>query len=195
MNINASTIIWYAKHYAEKLGLWGLLGSTFLVLSYFYYQANVIQVREQTAVLHAEKIAAEAKQTQPVTEIEPEVTAPDESDITHFYQRFPQVEALPKVLGSINAIAKQHKITLNSGDYKLDKLKTKRNAIPKTLTKYQISFPVVGRYRNIRLFTQQVLQKLPGIALTDMQMKREQTTDAQLEATLVYVLFVKGEAW
>jgi len=195
MKLNLSLLSWYVTYYAKKLGLWGWLGLVLMLMSYIVHQAEVKTVRTSTEQLVTQKVLAEAQSgNQPLQTETPEALESHSNDIEDFYNRFPNVEALPAVLETMNQLAAKQGIVLNSGDYKLDKLK-KSNSMPKTLTKYQISFPVLGDYKKIRRFTANVLNKLPGVALTDMQVKRENTTDQQVEASLVYVLFVKGKQW
>lgn len=196
MSLNAASITWYLLHYAKKLGLWGWLGCLLMLLSYSYYQTDVKALDAETAALAVEKVQAEQRLKMPGQQTTTEEThEANDEDIASFYERFPLAEAMPEVLQTINELAVKQKIALNSGDYKLDKLKLNSQPAPKTLTKYRISFPVSGHYRNVRRFTAEVLNKLPGIALTDMQIERENTTDNQIEANVVYVLFVKGKAW
>lgn len=196
MKLNAATITWYFLHYAKKLGLWGWLALLLILLSCSYYQTDVKSLEAETALLIMEKERAEQRLQMPVQdEIVDEVPGVSGDDVTDFYDRFATVDAMPEVLQTINTLAAKQKIALNSGDYKLDKLKLNSSPVPKTLTKYQISFPISGGYRNVRRFTADVLNKLPGIALVDMQIKRENTANNLVEASLVYVLFVKGESW
>lgn len=194
MNLNFANLYWYAAHYAKKLGIWGLLGLLLIIGSSIFYISKIPPLNESTEALILAQQVAQSQGNDAVVQQEAPPVQNTAEEIATFYERFPEAERLPEVLATINQLANQQKIVLNSGDYKLNKIK-QTSANHKTLTKYEITFPVKGPYPQIRTFVADVLEKLPAIALTDIQMNRESTMDSSVESKLVFTLFVKGEAW
>lgn len=196
MTLNFANFYWYAAHYAKKLGIWGLLGLLLIIGSSFFYISKIPPLNESTeALILAHQQIAQSQDNDASAQQEVPPVQNTAEEIATFYERFPEAVRLPEVLATINQLANQQKIVLNSGDYKLNKIKQTSAANHKTLTKYEITFPVKGPYTQIRTFVANVLEKLPAIALTDIQMSRESTMDSSVESKLVFTLFVKGEAW
>lgn len=195
MNLNFANLYWYVAHYAKKLGIWGLLGLSLIIGSSFFYISKIPPLNESTEALVLAHHVAQSQDNVDTAQQEAVPVQNTEEEIATFYERFPEAKRLPEVLATINQLADQQKIVLNSGDYKLNKIKPTSASNRKTLTKYEITFPVKGPYTQIRTFVADVLEKLPAIALTDIQMSRESTMDSSVESKLVFTLFVKGEAW
>jgi Tfp pilus assembly protein PilO len=110
-------------------------------------------------------------------------------DVTAFYQLFPAGATLPMQIELIEKIALKQKIVLNRGDYKLTKAKQGQ------LMRYEIIFPLVGSYTQIRQFIIAVMQRIPALALSDMQIKRENVATTSVQARLVFTLFLQGDSW
>jgi hypothetical protein len=89
-------------------------------------------------------------------------------------------------------ISNQHKIALNSGDYKFNKVIEKNELGDKKLTKYEVILPIKGQYPQIRGFINAVLQQIPSLALLDMQLRRENSVNPTIDAKLVFIIFVKS---
>jgi Tfp pilus assembly protein PilO len=195
MNLNFANLYWYVTHYAKKLGVWGLLGLFLLIASSFFYITKIPALNESTVALVQARLEAESQDHKSIVKEETPPTQNTAEEIATYYERFPKAELLPEILATINQLANQQKISLNSGDYKLSKIKQTDDTNRKTLTKYEITFPVTGQYAQIRTFVAKVLEKLPAIALTDIQMNRESTMDSSVDSKLVFILFVKGEVW
>ncbi|PPD18607.1 MAG: hypothetical protein CTY27_01280, partial [Methylotenera sp.] len=81
----------------------------------------------------------------------------------------------------------------NRGDYKLTQIKQLQTS-QGALARYEIVLPVTGQYTQIRQFIAQVLHQLPALALSDMQLKRENAQSPLVEAQLIFVLMLKGDS-
>jgi hypothetical protein len=53
----------------------------------------------------------------------------------------------------------------------------------------------MGKYPEVHQFVVKVLQEIPALALSDLQIKRENSLSPTVEARLVFVLFLKGDTW
>lgn len=185
---NASYVNWLLSYYAKHLGLWGLLGVTLVMFGLLFYTTNIMDVENELNRNLAEYQQLESNKTAPVPQSAvPAVTT--EQEITDFYKRFPNGASLSKLLGQINHSAVKQRLILNRADYKLTQTKQGK------LIRYEIVLPVIGQYTQIRQFMVELLYQLPALALTDMQIKRENSMSAIVEARLVFVLFLQGDQW
>ena len=194
MSLYFANFYWYSTHYAKKLGIWGLLGLCLIIGSAVFYMSNISGLNASTEALMQARLDAESRNHKSVVKDETPPRKNSAEEIAAYYQRFPKAESLPEILATINQLANQQKLALNNGDYKLSKIK-QSSALRKALTQYEITFPVTGQYTQIRTFVAKVLARQPAIALTDIQMHRENTMDPNIESKLVFTLFLKGETW
>jgi len=189
--LNLHYLIWLGKTFAKNLGMWGLVGLFLVLASATFYAVKVTEVAQNIQLENIDLIN-EAKKSndfnQQVNHETPQNTA---EEVAQFYGRFPTLEALPKILEELNVIAKKQGIEIDVGDYKLNELKNSQISNPRDLTKYEIIFPLQGKYGQIRTFVAESLQKFPEIALMDLQITRDGSTNPQVEAILVFAVYVK----
>lgn len=202
--LNLNYVTWMVTHYARKLGIFGMLGLVIALGCCMFYVMNIIPMQQQQSDA---KIKLTTLENQPEKSVLSEYSTKNTSqnknyaDIQHFYKQFPSGESLPKWLRVINENAAKQHLILNHGDYKLTQIKPQKSAlkIEKTilnpLSRYEIVLPVTGQYTQIRQFIAQVLQDLPMLALSDLQIRRDNTQSPSVEARLVFVLLLKGESW
>jgi Tfp pilus assembly protein PilO len=194
-NINIQYVYWLVANNAKKIGTWGVIGIVLAIASLLIYATKLPKIE---ALIEDVQVAIEQATTKiNSTNVSVEESAPKNNlkEINRFYEIFPKATALPEALSSIYKVANKQKLALNSGDYKFNKVKQTNILFEKNLTKYEIVLPVKGNYVQIRTFMAEVLQKLPALALMDMQVRRENSLSQSVEARLVFVLFVKGESW
>jgi hypothetical protein len=56
---------------------------------------------------------------------------------------------------------------------------------------YAILLPVTADYASLRAFIVDALRELPGLALEEMSLRREDSKSLQLDARLRFVLFLR----
>ncbi len=191
--------LWQSRQIAKKLGLFGLLGLAIALGCGLFYAGKITPINDKI-LQHNESIQqvklnnAEQKNLSiPINNVPQQIT---NDDITKFYARFPNGASLPKWLSLLNETAVKQGLLLNRGDYKLTQIKsTQIKANPGQLSRYEIVLPVTGRYSQIRQFIAQVLYQMPALALSEMQIKRENTLRPTVEARLVFVLMLQGDHW
>ena len=191
--------LWQSRQIAKKLGLFGLLGLAIALGCGLFYASKITPINDKI-LQHNESIQqvklnnAEQKSLSiPINNVPQQIT---NDDITKFYARFPNGASLPKWLSLLNETAVKQGLLLNRGDYKLTQIKsTQIKANPGQLSRYEIVLPVTGRYSQIRQFIAQVLYQMPALALSEMQIKRENTLRPTVEARLVFVLMLQGDHW
>lgn len=191
--------LWQLRQIVKNLGLFGLLGLAIVLGCGLFYAGKIIPINDK--ILQHNKSIQQVKlnNTQqknlsiPINNVPQQIT---NDDITKFYARFPNGASLPKWLSLINETAIKHGLLLNRGDYKLTQIKsTQIKSNPDQLSRYEIVLPVTGQYSQIRQFIAQVLYQMPALALSEMQIKRENTLRPTVEARLAFVLMLQGDHW
>jgi Tfp pilus assembly protein PilO len=191
---------WYLSFYAKKIGAWGLIGLGIIILSLFFYTKETHKIDALIKETQATKDKFVAKDKllanfngkhDDIVESKPQTNL---EEVNRFYRIFPKAVDLPQALATIYQVANKQRLALNSGDYKFNKVKDSNTSYEKKLTKYEIVLPIKGQYLQIQRFISDVLQKLPALALLDMQVRRENSMNQNVDARLVFVIFVKGES-
>ena len=186
--------LWQLRQIVKNLGLFGLLGLAIALGCGLFYISKIIPINDQI-LQHNESVQqvklnnTEQKNLSIVVNNAPQQITND--DMTKFYARFPNGASLPKWLSLINETALKQGLLLNRGDYKLTQIKSS----PSQLSRYEIMLPVTGKYSQIRQYVAQVLFEIPALALSEMQIKRENTLAPTVEARLVFVLMLDGSHW
>ena len=187
---------WLLGRFAKTLGLWGLLGIIIILGSSIFYVVSFLPASEQlleaqnelqNKLEYTHKNGQENSQKEIPAQVAPTQTSLQE--IAEFYKQFPAGASLPKWLRLIDTTALKRHLILNHGDYKLTQSKQGQ------LQRYEIVLPVSGNYIQIRQFIADVLQQLPALALSDLQIKRDNVMSPIVEARLVFVLFLQGDSW
>ena len=187
---------WLLGRFAKALGVWGLLGIVIILASSILYFVNFLPTSKQ--LLEAQnELQNKLEDTQKNGRVNSQVETPVQlapaqtsvQEIAEFYKQFPAGASLPKWLRLIDTTALKRHLVLNRGDYKLTQSKQGQ------LQRYEIVLPVSGSYVQIRQFIADVLQQLPALALSDLQMKRDNVMSPVVEARLVFVLFLQGDSW
>ena len=187
---------WLLGRLAKTLGVWGLLGIVVILASSIFYFVNFLPTSKQlleaqnelqNKLEYTQKNGQENSQKEIPAQVAPAQTSVQE--IIEFYKQFPAGASLPKWLRLIDTTALKRHLVLNRGDYKLTQSKQGQ------LQRYEIVLPVSGSYVQIRQFIADVLQQLPALALSDLQMKRDNAMSPTVEARLVFVLFLQGDSW
>jgi len=202
--LNLHYWLWQSQQIVKKLGLFGLLGLAIALGCGVFYASKIIPINDQIlehnlSIQQAKLNNAEQKNLSiPIKNVPQQIT---NDDITKFYARFPAGASLPTWLSLINETAVKQGLLLNRGDYKLSQIKSTTansnpaNSNPGQLSRYEIVLPVTGQYSQIRQFIAQVLYQMPALALSEMQIKRENTLSPKVEARLVFVLMLQGGQW
>ncbi len=189
--MNGQALRWWIIALAKRLGLWGLMGLLLLVLCAFIYWVKVPEVLVE--IESAEQAQANLNQQREakIQALAEDPAKQDAQAAAIFYERFKSLEAVPKLLKRLHKQAKRHRLTLEVGDYRYQKAKSKRNENGQVLTQYKMIFPVEGRYTNIRQFIEVALADNPEVALLDLQVVREDRHTNTVAARLVFAVYVK----
>ena len=181
-------LYWLLGRAARGLGLWGVLGFGVMVGCIVFYISTirVMQQDIQSAQYDFDQAKIDASKHLPEQTV-PVQTSSQEVDA--YLKRFPNGASLPKWLNLIDQIAIKQHLTLNRADYKFSQTKQGQ------LLRYEIVFPIVGKYPDVHQFVLKVLQEIPALALSDLQIQRDNALSPTVEARLVFVLFLKADTW
>ncbi len=190
--LNWPFLQWYANQFAKRLGIVGLIGLALIIISIGFYLTKYLptqsQLEESTANLAQLKKDSASKHVKVET-----IRRDPANEISNFYATFPNGASLSSSLRLIQKTAIKQKLELNRGDYKL--ILTQAAMQNTELERYEIRLPISGRYIQMRAFIAEVMQVIPNLALTEMQIKRESSTSPLVDAQMVFVMFVKADAW
>lgn len=154
----------------DTLGAAGVLGLGVLVFcALFYFKALAPAER----VLEAQRSAAERFKAR--SSYQPVSTDSRTDKLRQFQHLFPPVETLSDQLEHLYALARQAKLELQQGEYRLET----RGPV---LTAYRVTVPVRGGYTQVRDFVGAVLTDMPITSVDALRFERKKVAEAQLEA-------------
>lgn len=135
------------------------------------------------APLHARSEAL-AQLATPTRGAAPQAQAPA-SALADFHAALPRLDTLAEALGGLDAAARQAGVVLRAAEYRLE-----QPAGSSTLLRYRVALRSGGRYAQLRDFIGQALQSMPYLALDDVQLRRDEASDA-LQAELRLTLWLR----
>ena len=186
---------WYAKQCAKWLGVAGLFGVGLMLASALFYLFEFIPEKQQ--LFEAQQKLVELEERANSVSVKEPVESNSENELVSFYSTFPDAAVLSSSLKLIQQTAVKNKLLLNRGDYKftLNSNSVKQYSQKNLLARYEIQFPVTGEYVHIRNFIDEVMMLLPTLALSEMQVRRENSLAPSVDGRLRLVLFVKDGTW
>ncbi|MDX1368511.1 GspMb/PilO family protein [Pseudomonas sp.] len=171
---------------ALRLGWPGLCGASLILLALAYAGLGLLPGR-QTVLELAERSARGQERLARVdsgTLAQP--MAPGRQ-LDAFRQTLPAQLEATTAIDRIYALASRERIALDSGEYSL-------GIDPKTrLARYQILLPVRGSYPQQRRFLHALLAEMPALVLEDLELKRKQIAETELEGRLRMTLYLSRQ--
>lgn len=168
----------------RRVGRPGVAGLCLLAVA-FVYAAVVLPAASARSARLAAQIAAseESLRRAPPT---PEGAAPTtDEQLRAFYAGFPKGVTVPDWLEKIYALADEQQLALEAGEYGLTRAGSGR------LDQFKITFPLKAAYPQLRQFIAGALRTAPALALEGLTLKREQVGDGEVEARLVFLLYLE----
>ena len=154
----------------RRLGPAGVLGLGILFFCIPFYFSTLRPAERELAARReaAERLRARGP-------FRPVSTDHRTDELRRFYALFPPLERLTDELEAVYGFAREAKVDLMQGEYRLEK----RSA---GLTAYRITLPMRGSYGQIRSFVNAVLEKMPTGSLDGLRFERKLIADRQVEA-------------
>lgn len=171
------------RRIADRLGWRGLVGIALLGLAGAYQAYAVIPLEVEMAALRAQ---ADSLKAQTNASGSPHFDSRKSSadQLSAFYGFFPRPETTPEWLGKIHAAARTNGLTLQTGEYRLERRTDQK------LARYQIILPLTGSYAQLRAFSAAVLAQVPAASIDEIQMRRESVSSTRLEARVRISLYL-----
>ena len=157
----------------------GVLGlGVLFACALFYFSA----VRPAQSELAARRDAAERlKNREPVKSVSAD---PRVEELQRFYELFPPLAQLTDDLEGVYALARDAKLDLMQGEYRLEQA----GAGP---ARYQLALPVRGTYAQVRAFVGAVLKEKPTASVDSLRFERKTVADNQIEAQVRITLYFR----
>ena len=165
----------------EAIGPAGAIGVGILAFcAVFYFSAYVPLQRELTAQRSA---AEKLKVRSPVQIVSGGGRA---QELRRFYSLFPAVSHLPDELERVYALARNAKLSVDRGEYRLEQRGS-------GLLSYRVTLPVRGTYPEVREFLGSLLRDVPTAAIEALRFERKKVGDAELEGQVRLTLYFRSE--
>jgi len=111
--------------------------------------------------------------------------APIRDHGTALLRSLPPRTQMPALLGLLLKQADAAHLSIDTGKYETTALKTGG------VMTYQISFPVIGPYPQVRQFIDATLTALPAVAMSELSLTRKTIGDGEVEAQLRLTAFTQ----
>ena len=167
------------ESWLRALGVAGVLGIGVLIAcALFYFSA----LRPAESELAARKEAAEQlRNREPVRTVSAD---PRVEELQRFYALFPPLRQLTDELEGVYALARDAKLSLVQGEYRLEQ----QGAGP---ARYTIALPVRGTYAQVRAFVAAVLKEKPTASVDALRFERKNVSENQIEAQVRLTLYFR----
>jgi hypothetical protein len=163
--------------FIARLGITGVIGLGVLFFCIpFYFSA----IRPAERELAAQQQAAERLRTR--GPFQPVSTDQRADELRRFYGLFPAPQRLTEELQAIYSLARDAKLELMQGEYRMEK----RGA---GLVAYRITLPVRGTYNQLRSFVGLVLQEMPIASVDALRFERKKIAETQVDAQVRLTLY------
>jgi len=108
--------------------------------------------------------------------------------LDQFYGYFPNESSATDITENLVDVATQSGLSASQAQYKLV------TTNPGNLLSYQLSIPLKGSYSNILKFIFDALSQIHNLSLDAIQLQRQKVGDSDLDATLVFTLYLRRES-
>ncbi len=184
--------IWLTKTTRDCFGAWGVVAIISMLAAVYLYWQPLNSLRTEI-----ENNPAQLQTAQHATAEQANRHADQQGDAQQQFaensqQKLLKIAEISALLTSIFQQASLQKITLNQGHYTFTKV-ANRAEEKSTLaaSRYEMQLPIKGEYTKVRDFLSAVLHAHPMLAVSKLQFKRENVFLSEIEAELVFVIFVK----
>lgn len=193
-------LIWFARRSAWYLGWVPMLASSVLIVVWLYL---LQQQPGKTAQLASLEQDIQRLKLRPATHVETRpLTAkalataknPEEASgpvtLSELWQQLPAGSELSPRMLQVAALAQKHHIPLNVGDYQWQ---AHQAAVgPQPIQQFDMRFTIQSDYVTCRRFISEVLRRYPTMALTGLELRKNETLQPVIETTLTFSMFIRG---
>jgi hypothetical protein len=165
----------------QGVGPAGAAGVALLVFAGAFFFGAATPLRGELADMQAALDGAERSSAQS----RPAGATP-RAQMQDFVTRLPARRELPALTAQIVTLAQSAGLSLERGTY--DSTATRSGQ----LVRARMSFPVHGRYPDIRRFIDATLATIPGAAVDALRFERKLIGDAEVDADIRFAIYLQG---
>ena len=170
----------YANYVLSLLGVPGVIGIGLLLFSAGLYHAWIAPAQAEAAAIQDKAARARERAGLPATR------HAAEEPLAEFYAYFPPAANVPELLQKLYELADRQGLTLPNGEYKLAAGTDER------LVAYEAMLPMQGSYPQLHKFIVTVLNELPNVALDELKLERQQSTETAVDAQVRLTFFLRA---
>ena len=191
------TLLWLVRRCAWYIGWIPMLISVLLLLAWVMVLQQ--QAAQEKAFYALEKeirqlaIKPVIPQASLPTVVEEQVvTIPEPVQLAELWQQLPAFDDLSPRMMQIANIAQKRNISLNVGDYQWQAHQV--SGASHDIQQFDMRFTIQADYVTCRQFIIDVLRKYPSMALTGLELRKNETVQPTIDATLTFSVFIRGGA-
>lgn len=178
---------WRFNLWSAELGLAGQLGVGLAVLGTTFYLSSVVpgssdlRDADEKMALMRERVMQEAGRSGQMP------TGPD-SEIDRFYRFLPPDSSISESLRKVHRVSADHGLVLEQAEYRVAAEGQGR------VLRYEVGFPVVGTYPQIRAFLRQVAQEVPVSVPDKVNFEYQDVKTGQVRASVRLLIYTRRDA-
>lgn len=209
-------LMWLLRRSAWYLGWIPMVFASLLIILWIYLQQQQTVHSEQLVLLEQElqqlavQPASHAEQKPAVVEKTPLEDSP--TTIAVLWEQLPSASELSPRMLQIAALAQKYNIPLNVGDYQWQvhqavtgPSQSQQAASSQSshgaqslnstqrIEQFDMRFTIQTDYATCRRFMLEVLRRYPTMALTGLELRKNDTLQPVVETTLTFSMFIRGE--
>ena len=202
MNVAPMNLVWLLRRAAWYLGwlpmvlslalllMWGLLSNqqSSQVAQIGALEKDIRQLATQR--LLAVPVVAEKNSAKPDSAVKAPSLPDDAVQLAVLWQQLPAFSDLSPRMMHIASLAQKRQIALNMGDYQWQAHQT--NAATHDIQQFDMRFTIQADYATCRQFILDVLRQYPSMALTGLELRKNETVQPVVDATLTFSVFIRG---
>lgn len=177
---------WVLRLWIMRLGTAGKLGLGLATLGGVFYVSTVLPAESELREAKEELAAMQERAQRAAVAAAPAGLGPAE-ELARFYSLFPSDRSVPDALRTIYHLGVAQHLQLEQAEYRVATEGQNR------LYRYDISFPVVGTYPEIRKFLRSVSKAVPAAALDKVAFEHRAGKRGQVQAKISLLLFAKRD--
>lgn len=196
------TLLWLGRRCAWYIGWIPMLLSVVLCVTWVVLSQQQATQETQFEALETEIRQLAMKPTTPKEALPPlastkvvkeqVVTTPAPVQLADLWQQLPAFDDLSPRMMQIAEIAQKRNIPLNVGDYQWQAHQV--TGASHDIQQFDMRFTIQADYLTCRHFILEVLRKYPAMALTGLELRKNETMQPTIDATLTFSVFIRGGA-
>lgn len=190
------TLLWLVRRCAWYLGWIPMLVSGMLLLIWAgllqqqaAQETQINMLQSDIRQLAIRPVKPTQKETVVIEKVQ--TVTPEPVQLSSLWQQLPAFSDLSPRMIQIANLAQKRQILLNVGDYQWQAHQIKDAS--HDIQQFDMRFTIQADYITCRQFILDVLRKYPSMALTGLELRKNETVQPTIDATLTFSVFIRGE--